>query len=801
MILFKAFLPRLPLFQAFHTVRGRMLFWILAVVVPIYAFSVWSSYDSVAKRLQADAVRDADELAERLVAGLDAVVAPIEGAIHTLAFQLEQTDPPRARYAGQIRGLLSAWPDLYGSTIALEANGVQDQPFAPYLYRRDGAIASADLAAASYAYRKQPWYRNAADSGKAIWSAPYFDRGGGETWMVTYSVPFYRRAPDGSRALAGVMTADLDMNGVRGKAADVALGPVGMAWLSAAAGAEEFAVPIGDSDARLARLHGSLQVQAARREATAMLARGQGFGLLPGNISTNPTYVAARSLGTLGWKLTLLIPRHELLAQARQQLRRQLMLGGIGTVALLFAVSLVAAGIARPIHELAAAVGTVDPSGEATLRFHLPASPRQDEVGVLTEALRRLRDSLQQHVQLRAASLAAESRLQQELDVSAQIQQSMLPHGAAILQLPPSLEIAARLIPARRVGGDLYDFFALPDGQLLFAVADVSDKGIPAALFMARLSALLRVLGMAGGSPDHLLAEINNRLSEGNDACMFATAGIGVLSPQTGAFTYASAGHDAPLLRLLEGEVHLLHGESGAAMGIDAGAQYPLQHGRLAPGDTLLLFTDGLTEAASAGGTLFGTGRIAAVLREAQASQPFELVAKLVDDVDGDATDFLATDDLTIMALRYVPPGVVTRVAADGAGWLIVVEPTAAGLKRAQLHLRGILAARGIAGELCHDVELVAEEWLSNVLKAECNARLQRVEMDLLLAPATIRLAFRDDGAAFNPLDAADPDLEVTLGDRPIGGLGLHLVRQTAQICNYTRSDGCNLLTVQFARN
>jgi len=788
-----------PLFpRVFRTLRARLLFWILAVVVPIYALATWLSYESAATRLENYAVARANELAERLAGELDAAVRPIQGAVRTVAFQLEETNAPQARYLEHIRGVLGAWPEVYGSTIAVEVDGTGGKPFAPYLYRRDGRIMPADLSRASYGYSSLPWYRAAADSGAAVWSAPYFDKGGGEIWMITHSAPFFRRGEAG-RVLAGVVTADLALDWMRRTLAKVQLGRIGLGWISSGSGAAEFTMPVGDTEQRLRNMRTPPDGVAVRATAATMLAQGRSFGLVPKSLG-RAAYVAVSRIGALGWNLTLFVPQVELLDEARAQLRRQIELGAIGLAVLVLAITLVAAGIARPLHALAVAVGRAEESDAADLHFNLPESSRADEIGVLTRALARLRDSLQLHVRLRAESLATQARLDHELEVSAQIQQSMLPHGDAIHAVPAGIEIAATLIPARQVGGDLYEYFPVPDGRLLFAVGDVSDKGIPAALFMARMSALMRVLGAAGSSPERLLGDINSRLVEGNDACMFVTIGCGLLDPQSGEFSYASAGHDPPLLRFAEGEVREVAGDSGPAVGIDAGTRYPLQQGRLAPGDSLLLYTDGLSEA-EAGGAQFGVPRLAALLGEAHEATPVELVERILGSVASYTAGATPFDDLTVMVLRFNPPDVATRVEPDGVGWLLSIEPSQAGLWRAHQRLCGILAARGVSDTLRHDLELVVEELLTNALTAAGNTLLTQFSLDIVLGSSTIRLTFRDDGTPFNPLAAGAPDLELDISERPVGGLGLHLVRQTAKYCEYTRASGCNVLDVLFARN
>ncbi len=136
-----------------------MLFWTLAVTMPIYAGALYMSYQESARGLEAGAERDVDELAAQLASGLDGVIRPIEGGIRTVAGQLEEVDPPIDQYSARIRGILASWPDVYGSTIAIEADDTKGgaKPFAPYLFRRGGGIAYSDLALDSYQYRELAW--------------------------------------------------------------------------------------------------------------------------------------------------------------------------------------------------------------------------------------------------------------------------------------------------------------------------------------------------------------------------------------------------------------------------------------------------------------------------------------------------------------------------------------------------------------------------------------------------------------------------------------------------------------------
>src|SRR5262245_9126600 len=272
-----------------------------------------------------------------------------------------------------------------------------------------------------------------------------------------------------------------------------------------------------------------------------------------------------------GDALTLLVaaPRDELVAGARDMVERQLV---IGVVVILLTVPLAwwfARRISRPLELL---TGSVQEMGRGRLDTPLPEITDPSEVANLVEVTDRMRVQLKDHIEEHAARLADEQRRARELEIARHIQRSMLPsplreHGDG------PFAVAAELRPALEVGGALYDFF-MQDGQrLVFAIADVADKGVPAALLMARVTGLLRAVGRGGMSPDRILHELDARLSEGNDTCTFVTAGCGQLDASTGELWYASAGHDPPLLRRADGVTTALDVKGGAALrpGVDQG--------------------------------------------------------------------------------------------------------------------------------------------------------------------------------------------------------------------------------------
>jgi anti-anti-sigma factor len=494
--------------------------------------------------------------------------------------------------------------------------------------------------------------------------------------------------------------------------------------------------------------------------------------------------------------LLLAAPRDELVAGARGLVQRQLLIG-LGVLGLtLGLVWLVAGRLSRPLEALARSVERI---GRGDLDTGLPEIRNPREVAALGDVTDRMRVQLQGHIAERAARLASEERQARELEIARQIQRSMLPVASDEL-LDGRYAIAATLLPAREVGGDLYDFFVLDERGLVFAIGDVADKGVPAALLMARVTGLFRAIGPGEAGPDGILRELDVRLSQGNDACMFVTAACGQLDGHTGELRYASAGHEPPLLRRLDGTTVVLATEGGPALGLDVDGRYPLWTGCLAPGDALVLCTDGVTEAFDAAGAAFGVERLRRVVADTPADALGSLPDRLVDAVERFSAGGGPRDDLAVLAVQYRPPDVV--VGGPGAEWWRLSVPGTPGdVTRAPRQIEAILRARNVPAPTVQDCVLAAEEVLANIATHAYGGQPggeARVEVRLL--PEEIQLRFEDTGPAFNPLEQPAPDLEAPIATRRVGGLGIFLTRQLVDRCEYVREGSANVLTMHHRR-
>ena len=217
------------------------------------------------------------------------------------------------------------------------------------------------------------------------------------------------------------------------------------------------------------------------------------------------------------------------------------------------------------------------------------------------------------------------------------------------------IDIHALMRPAREVGGDFYDFFFTGPEKLALVIADVSGKGVPAALFMMRAKATLQGLLRSGLDLAEAVGRANQRLAEQNDANMFVTAWIGVVDLTSGALECVSAGHDSPVLVRADGSVGFLEGIAGPSLGMIAGATYRTQTRTLAAGDGLVLYTDGVTEARNAAHGFYGGERLVATLQGLSGARDARRVIDgIVSDVDAFAGGTEQADDITLLAFRLV---------------------------------------------------------------------------------------------------------------------------------------------------
>ena len=290
----------------------------------------------------------------------------------------------------------------------------------------------------------------------------------------------------------------------------------------------------------------------------------------------------------------------------------------------------------------------------------------KDEVGDLAANTADMIDELQAHMDDIARMGAERERARSELAVASRIQLSALPTVRPPFSGCDDFGLSASMHPAKEVGGDFYDFFLIDQDHCGVVIADVSGKGVPAALFMMRVKALLNQLLREDLSPDQVLARANDGLCEDNEAGMFVTVWLGVLDLRSGKLVYANGGHNPPLYRHADGSVEWMRDRSGLLLGSFEGVPYRVFERTMIRGDSLILYTDGVTEAMDASDHCYGDERLFQLVERECDGYPASVSGVIEEDVRAFAEGADQADDITLLVLRY--DGQENGPAASAAG-------------------------------------------------------------------------------------------------------------------------------------
>lgn len=493
-------------------------------------------------------------------------------------------------------------------------------------------------------YFQSSWYTSAMEAGTVLFTDTYPDAYG-RGLMISCAAPFY----DAQDQFAGVVCMDILIGDLTSYVIDVALGEGAYAFLVNASGD---IIASADMKATDAAFESILDASSAVYEVSAPIINGEtGVMLTSGGV-----YYAYTPVSSANWKFCVHIPESLVLAPVKAMERNIIaaIFAFVAALALIiFCVVLMVRRFSRqltaPLTALGQDVQTIS-SGDLDYRAEIRSN---DEIGDLAGSFNNMAASLKQHIENLTAVTAEKERIGAELDVATHIQKSMLPCIFPAFPERKEFDVYATMNPAKEVGGDFYDFFMVDDTHLAVVMADVSGKGVPAALFMVIGKTLIKDHTQPGKSLGEVFTDVNNMLCDSNSEGLFITAFEGVLDLVTGEFRYVNAGHEPPYL--------CKQGEGFEAYKIRAGfvlagmedLRYREGSLQLSPGDRIFLYTDGVTEATDGANQLYGSERLHRVLNANLDADPETLLPAVKADVDqfvGDAPQF---DDITMLCLAY----------------------------------------------------------------------------------------------------------------------------------------------------
>jgi len=378
-------------------------------------------------------------------------------------------------------------------------------------------------------------------------------------------------------------------------------------------------------------------------------------------------------------------------------------------------------------------------------------------------------------------------RLNTELQVAKRIQSEMLPKAG---EEHPNVNIAGTLIAAREVGGDLYDYF-FRDEKLFFAIGDASGKGVPSALVMSVTHSLFRAIGSRESNPTRIMQLINHAVCQGNESNMFVTFFIGVLDLPTGRLHFCNAGHDTPLI--IDDNAHKLEMKPNVPLAVMDDWQYEGENITLKPGNTFLLYTDGLTEAMNNKHKQFGLDKVIKIINGSPQIEPKQMLDNMLEKVHTFLGDAEQNDDLTMLAIKYNPleEKILFTREMDLGNDLKHVDSV-------NNFVTGVAKDAGMGQSDANNMRLAVEEAVVNVINyAYPEETKGKIHITASATSKTLKFVIIDNGVKFAPTDAPDIDTSLSAEERRIGGLGIFLVRQLMDSINYERIDGKNVLTLK----
>ena len=627
--------------------------------------------------------------------------------------------------------IVSENPVVVGSTMALVPGYSEKYPlYAPYAMRdlETGKIKMLSLATEEYDYPSSEWFTKPIELDEGYWSEHYFDENGGDILMTTFSMP----VKDRNGMIAAVVTADISLEWLAELIDRMKVYPNAFNMVVSRNG--NIMVCTVESLIMKATIDqiaaDSDDYETLDRVNKAMLAGQSDEIPVRYNGETNHVYFAP--VERTNWSLLIVLPEKELYSGVRR----------IGLIVQLLQLL----GLAMII--------------------------------IILRVVARNRAKYQKINEQK-------ERIENELHIAREIQMSMIPKTFPPFPERKDLDLAASIIPAKEVGGDLYDFF-IRDEKLFFCIGDVSGKGIPASLVMAVTRSLFRAMSAHEDSPAKIVTSMNNSMSESNERSMFVTFFCGVLDLSAGQLRYCNAGHNPPMI--LTDAIRVLPVEPNLPIGIMKGVNFIEQETPFLYDDALFLYTDGLSEAENAAQEQFGEDRIEKALHGRKRSAGhLENIKQQVSQFVGEAPQ---SDDLTMLFIHYL-----AHVVPEQQKRHLELHNDIKQISLLAEFIEKIAEEKQLDEILAMNLNLALEEAVTNViLYAYPKGTDGLVDIDAILKENSLEFIITDSGVPFDPTAAPEADVTLSADERPIGGLGIFMVRKLMDEVHYQRLDEKNVL-------
>ncbi|MDD3886792.1 MAG: SpoIIE family protein phosphatase [Victivallaceae bacterium] len=630
----------------------KQCFWVLAGVIVIVGSIFYFMREEALSLLTSSLRNRAEQVGESTVRRLDQTFLECQRIAEMLSLRMEEGRLSDAELATIMQNSLKianrSRPEVVALAVSFRPGAFGDNRQRMLLVRRQGDDSEV---ISGGNYLDKSWYITPMRTGRGLWCEPFVGDFIREPIGI-YCIPFFEKTPDGKRKPAGVLCIDISLAWLNDVISDIKIDRSGYAFILSKTGRI-----VVHPDKSLV-FKESFDSVAEKRNDPALKKIGQhiaggehGFSDYTSGNSGRHSWIVYLPLESNGWMLGVVFPANELFGLVDQLSGSLLWLGTGGLLILMGVVALISIRLTRPLQSLARAAGEI---GKGDFTQQMPELESGDELGQLALAFRRMRDALVEHIAELKAVTSAKEKIESELKVAKEIQNSILPEILPPFPQSGKFEVDALLNPAREVGGDLYDFFLLDDNKVALVIGDVSGKGVPGSLFMAVTQTLHRGIAHSDITPGEIVGKLNRALCRNNNTMMFVTYLFAKLDLSRGKLRWSNAGHNPFYIRRADGSVERVTERHGVPLGIADEREYGFSEYELLPGDLIFFYTDGITEAMNAKGELFGDRRLAEFVKNCGESDPHRFNTELLRRLHlfcGDAPQY---DDITILTLHML---------------------------------------------------------------------------------------------------------------------------------------------------
>lgn len=629
----------------------RLSIYVLSFTLIVFTTIMFLFYHYSHEKVTEYAMERTHGLLNNIATEISSQLISVETTINQSVWMLkEQINQPDSLHK-IIKSVLKNNSLIVGSGVAFvpdyyKSKGKYYMPYASYSNKENGEVLCQVLGSQIYDYPCMDWYLIPKLLKKEFWSEPYFDDGGGNIIMSTFSKPLYDKRGE----LFAVFIASISLSQFTDSVSILKPYPSSYTYLMSRNG--NFLTHPDRNKIMNETLFSEAFAnhnEAQERVGREMLAGHTGT-LRIDNQGTD-SYAFFTTIPHIGWSVCTVCPSQIILDELDSTSRKIIYTFLVGLLVLFLIVYTIIRRLVRPLEKFSASAREI-----ATGRFdvQIPQVRSNDEIRDLHDSLVYMQNSLSQYVSELKETTAHKERIESELSIAREIQMGMIPKIFPPYPDRHDVDLHAVLHPAKEVGGDLYDFY-MDGNRLYFLIGDVSGKGIPASLFMAITRSLFRTLSQQVASPARIVTEMNNSISDNNESNMFVTLIVGILDLETGVLKICNAGHNPPILIHPGGEVSFLEFKTQLFVGVIEDNAYEDEEITLEKGTKLFLYTDGVTEAENAEKVLYGEDKLIGTLSAQAASNVRTTVDVIVESISDHVKDAEASDDLTILIIQYEP--------------------------------------------------------------------------------------------------------------------------------------------------